>query len=189
MQIVDITLILIWAVFFGYWFISAMRDRAPLKRTPARVTALTLLAVPIMLFAFLVGMFAPWVITARFLPDLFPLALAGMVLTLCGLGFAVWARIHLGKSWTGLPAIRVNHKIIRTGPYRMVRNPIYTGILLGLAGTTIATGYRTAAFVLLTALSVFLVKIRMEERFLEDEFGEEYTGYKDNVKALVPFIV
>ena len=189
MQIIDSTLILIWALFFAYWILSAVRDRSPLKRTAARISALPLLAVPVLLIAFLVGVLAPWVITTRLLPDTVLLVLAGMVLTICGLGFAGWARIHLGKSWTGQPAIRVDHKIVRTGPYSIVRNPIYTGMLLAIAGTTLATGYLAGVFFLVLALSIFLVKIRMEERFLEDEFGQEYAGYKGEVKALVPFVI
>jgi protein-S-isoprenylcysteine O-methyltransferase Ste14 len=189
MQIIENTLILSWAIFFTYWFSSALRDRAPLKRTPGRISLLTAIAVPIMLLSLIVGLYVPEILTERFLPDSLPLALAGMVLTLCGLGFAVWARKHLGKSWTGQPAIREDHKIVRTGPYSTVRNPIYTGTLLAIAGSTIATGYLAGVLVLVIAFSIFLVKIRMEERFLEDEFGEDYAGYKREVRALVPFLI
>jgi protein-S-isoprenylcysteine O-methyltransferase Ste14 len=189
MLIIEITLILGWGIFFTYWFTSAMRNTTPLKRTAGRTSLLTAMMVPIMLLSMAVGLYAPEVLTDRFLPDSLPLALAGIVLTLSGLAFAVWARKHLGTSWTGQPAIRENHKIVRTGPYSTVRNPIYSGTLLAIAGSTIATGYLAGVMIFVIAFSVFLVKIHMEERFLEDEFGEDYAGYKRDVRALVPFII
>jgi protein-S-isoprenylcysteine O-methyltransferase Ste14 len=88
-----------------------------------------------------------------------------------------------------MPAIRKDHRMVRTGPYSTVRNPIYTGMLVALAGSAIATGYTAVVLVLLVALIVFTGKIRMEEQLLEDEFGEDYLRYKREVKALVPFLV
>jgi len=190
MQNIDIILILVWAAYFAYWFLSALKDRTPLKRTSGTKPAgLVLIMLPVEIGSVLLCTLFPEFVTGRFLPAAAPYIIAGTVITLGGLAFALWARLHLGKSWTGLPAIRENHQMVRTGPYSAVRNPIYTGMLAALAGTAIATGYMAVLLFLIVALCVFTGKIRTEERLLEDEFGEDYLRYKREVKALVPYVV
>jgi protein-S-isoprenylcysteine O-methyltransferase Ste14 len=190
MQNIDIILILVWAAYFTYWFLSAWKDRSPLKRISGTMPAgIMRLMLPVEIGGVLLVTFAPEVVTGRFLPGEAPYVIAGTVITLCGLAFAIWARLHLGKSWTGLPAIRKDHCMVRTGPYSTVRNPIYTGILVALAGTAVATGYTAVVLIFLAALCVFIGKIRMEERLLEEEFGEDYVRYKREVKTLVPFVL
>jgi protein-S-isoprenylcysteine O-methyltransferase Ste14 len=88
-----------------------------------------------------------------------------------------------------MPAIKVGHELIRNGPYRYVRHPIYTGILLGLAGTVILIGEPIAVIGLLLILLAFLWKIRMEEQYLLEEFGDAYARYKSEVPALIPFLL
>ena len=190
MQNIDIVLILVWAAYFTYWFLSAWKDRSPLKRMPGvKPTGIMLLMLPVEIGSVLLCTFFPELVTGRFLPAAAPYIIAGTAITVGGLAFAIWARLHLGKSWTGLPAIRESHEMVRTGPYSAVRNPIYTGMLVALAGSAIATGYTAVVLFFLVALCVFMGKIRVEERLLEDEFGEDYVRYKREVKALVPFVV
>jgi protein-S-isoprenylcysteine O-methyltransferase Ste14 len=105
-------------------------------------------------------------------------------------GFAVawWARITLGRLWSGSVTRKVHHEIISAGPYRMVRHPIYSGLLLSVAATAALRG--TAAAVLgAVAIGIGLfVKARVEERFLRSELGRErYDGYARRVPMLVPF--
>ena len=76
-----------------------------------------------------------------------------------------------------------------TGPYRFVRHPIYSGILLGLLGTAIGIGYFIVFCCVLLILVLFVIKFRIEEKFLEEEFGEEYAKYKREVKALIPYVI
>jgi len=188
-QFVGSALTIIWIGFFAYWIFSAVRDRAPYKRRSSRFSVLTLAAVPAILWLIIVGQFAPWLLAARFLPDTLVVNVAGILITLCGAGFAIWARIHLGKNWSGQPAIRVDQKIVRTGPYSIVRHPIYTGLLIGIAGTAIATGSVTALCILVIIFVVFVLKSRIEEKFLREEFGEEYERYRREVKGLIPFVI
>ena len=189
MQILTVPIALIWILFFAYWLISALGNRSPFKRRPSRISFLTYSAVPVIVGVFLAGKFAPWILVNRFLPDDIFLAIAGLLITIGGLGFAVWARRNLGKNWSGLPAIHENHTITRTGPYGIVRHPIYTGILVGELGTTLAMGYLSGVLFFFAILAVFLVKIRFEETFLLEEFGEEYARYMREVKALIPFVI
>ena len=115
--------------------------------------------------------------------------LVGIAITLTGLGFAVWARIHLGTNWSGQPVIRTDHTLVQSGPYRIVRNPIYTGLLIACIGSTVVIGKFWALAGTILILAGFIMKIRSEEEFLQEEFGECFTRYKQNVKSLIPFIV
>jgi len=103
-----------------------------------------------------------------------------------GLGVAVWARRHLGRNWSGTVTAKDDHELIRSGPYRAVRHPIYTGILLALIGMAIGTGTWTSAVAVVLAAVAFLRKLRIEERFMIDQFGDEYERYRREVPALVP---
>jgi serine phosphatase RsbU (regulator of sigma subunit)/protein-S-isoprenylcysteine O-methyltransferase Ste14 len=111
----------------------------------------------------------------------------GDTLTFGGLLFTVWARVHLGKYWSGVITLKEGHKLIRTGPYEFVRHPIYTGMIIAAAGTamTSSTGDAIIGFVLLTGACVF--KSRREEALLSTEFSDEYRQYKQEVPALVPY--
>ena len=125
----------------------------------------------------------------RIVPAGIPAGIGGIALMLAGLGFAIWARLHLGTNWSGQPVIRIDHKLVRSGPYAIVRNPIYTGILIAIVGTTIVAGELWALAVTVILLLVFFMKIKMEEKFLLEEFGESFIQYKKEVKALIPFIL
>jgi protein-S-isoprenylcysteine O-methyltransferase Ste14 len=103
-----------------------------------------------------------------------------------GLGFAVWARIHLGQLWSATVTLKQDHVIIRTGPYRVTRHPIYTGLLLALGATAFDRG-TIAGFVgfILIFLGLML-KVRQEEALLLEHFGVAYDAYRTEVPALIP---
>jgi protein-S-isoprenylcysteine O-methyltransferase Ste14 len=113
-------------------------------------------------------------------------ALAGVTLT--GIGFAWWARLHLGRLWSGSVTVKEGHRIVDTGPYSLVRHPIYTGLIGATLATAAAPGTATAVVGwALVTLGLWL-KARVEERFLVDELGSEsYGAYQRRVPMLVPF--
>src|SRR5262245_9526769 len=110
----------------------------------------------------------------------------GVVAVAAGLGFAGWARVHLGRFWSGTVTLKADHALIRTGPYGLVRHPIYTGLLLAAAGTALAR--HTVGGVLGLGLLVLgiVVKLRQEERLLSEHFGDAYRSYQKEVPALIP---
>ena len=114
-------------------------------------------------------------------------ALAG--LTLAGVLFTWWARIHLGSLWSHAITRKEEHRIIDTGPYRLVRHPIYTGLILAILATGAAVATVTALFgALLIAVGLWQ-KARMEERFLSTELGADaYGSYCRRVPMLIPFL-
>jgi protein-S-isoprenylcysteine O-methyltransferase Ste14 len=188
-QLLVLTVVGIQIVFWLYWLISAIRTRSTYKRKQSNRFLL-----PVLPFLVLIGIFLSEEVSSdlmqlRVIPDGIAPGLLGIVITVIGLGFAVWARIHLGKNWSSGPGIKVDHTLIRTGPYQFVRNPIYTGILFGYAGTAIVIGELWAFCMVLFILAVILMKIQAEEKFLLDEFGEAYIQYRKEVKALIPYLL
>ena len=104
-----------------------------------------------------------------------------------GILFAWWARVHLGRLWSGRVTRKEDHRVVDTGPYALVRHPIYTGVVTSALATGIAE-WRVAAFsgALVIALG-FWLRSRLEERFLRAELGTAYEEYARRVPMLIPF--
>ena len=110
----------------------------------------------------------------------------GAVVSVLGLGFAIWARLYLGSNWSNSVTIKRDHELITGGPYGLVRHPIYTGLLTGFVGTAIAIG-QLCGLVAFAFLFVMLwYKLRLEERWMRLQFGEVYEQYAQRVPAPVP---
>jgi len=107
---------------------------------------------------------------------------------IAGIAFAWWARLHLGRLWSGRIVRKEGHRIVDTGPYALVRHPIYTGIITAALTTGIAEG-RVLALAGAVILGIgFSIRGRLEERFLRQELGEEaYDSYARRVPMLIPF--
>jgi protein-S-isoprenylcysteine O-methyltransferase Ste14 len=117
-----------------------------------------------------------------------PIAWAFVGVAFMGFAFAWWARIHLGRLWSGSITRKEGHRIIDSGPYAIVRHPIYTGILLsGIASAIVmATPHAYIGAVLL--IVAYWLKARLEERWLREELGpQDYDAYRRRVPMLVPF--
>jgi protein-S-isoprenylcysteine O-methyltransferase len=112
----------------------------------------------------------------------------GVALTVAGVAFAIWARFYLGSNWSGSVTVKADHTLVRSGPYAVVRHPIYTGILFGALGSSIAYARIRGFLGVLMLVITLRVKSRLEEQFMQEQFGAQYTGYKRDIKALVPFI-
>jgi len=119
-----------------------------------------------------------------------PIALwIGAALTALGLAFAVWARRHIGRNWSGTITIKVEHELVTSGPYRIVRHPIYTGLLLAFVGTAIAIGqWRGVAAVILAALAIWR-RVYLEEAGMRRRFGAAFEAYARRVAAVIPFVL
>lgn len=116
------------------------------------------------------------------------LAGVGLALWVAGLGVAVWARLYIGRNW-GMPMTRREHPdLVTTGPYRYVRHPIYSGIILAFIGTALATTLAALIAVVLMG-GFFIFSATREERFLAKEFPDTYPEYKAHSKMLIPFLL
>lgn len=116
-------------------------------------------------------------------------AWACVALTLAGFAFMWWARLHLGTLWSGSITRKADHHIVDTGPYGLVRHPIYTGLILATVMMAVEKGSFGAFLGGALMIFGFWLKARTEERFLSVELGEEaYAGYRKRVPMLVPFV-
>ena len=112
----------------------------------------------------------------------------GAAVTVAGLLFAVWARQHLASNWSSSVTIKQDHELITTGPYAVVRHPIYTGILTGFLGTAIALSQVRGVIGFVVIFIVFWAKLRKEEEWMRSQFGETYATYARETAALVPYL-
>ena len=111
----------------------------------------------------------------------------GLVLFALGLGFAIWARVHIGRNW-GTPMTQKDEpELVTSGPYHLVRHPIYSGILVAGVGTAVALSWLWLAAVVLAGV-YFVYSATVEERYLTEQFPDDYPAYKRSTKMLVPFI-
>jgi protein-S-isoprenylcysteine O-methyltransferase Ste14 len=175
-----------WALFILYWN-AAAKNSSPAKvsesRKSRRVHELLLNV------ALLLVILPVWRLRQRFLPDTVWVVWAGLVIQTGSLVLGVWARRILGRHWSGEITIKVDHQLIRSGPYRSVRHPIYTAWLGMFAGTALVSGELHAALGLALAAFAYWRKIRLEEANLKNAFGPEYDAYRRETWALVPWLV
>lgn len=122
----------------------------------------------------------------RWLPQFDAAEIAGIEITIVGLAFAVWARLHLKSNWSGVVTVKQDHQLIRSGPYRWVRHPIYSGVILAMAGTAVENGRLRGILGVLLVFIGFWIKSRKEEQFMRQTFGEQYEGYCQSTGALIP---
>ncbi len=170
---------ILWGLFWVYWLIAATGAKQGVGRRGFRVPGL--LAI--------VGIVLGRVFKPHTLAVHSPiLHVVGTVLFLSGLGLAVWARIYLGRNW-GMPMTEKEEpELVTSGPYRYVRHPIYSGLLLGVLGTALATNLYW-----LIALAVggayFIYSATVEERLMTSTFPATYPSYKAKTKMLIPFVL
>ena len=178
----------LWILFGLYWLISALK----LKKIKKRETWSQRFRYVLLLVAAFYLLTRPeahygW-LGARFVPANPGVAWLGVLLTAAGVGVALWARWHLGANWSGVVTLKEGHELIRTGPYRAIRHPIYTGILLGLLGTATAMGEVRGLLAVAIAWLSSYWKARREESFLLHEFGEKFEAHVKQTGMFLPKI-
>jgi protein-S-isoprenylcysteine O-methyltransferase Ste14 len=125
----------------------------------------------------------------RFVPGSSVVDYVGLFLAVVGVAFAIWARLVLGRNGSGAVTIKRNHTLIRTGPYAVVRHPIYAGFSLAIFGTAIAIGEIPGLVASGVAMTGMKSKSRLEEAFMMDQFGEAYVQSRKDVRAaMIPFV-
>jgi protein-S-isoprenylcysteine O-methyltransferase Ste14 len=179
-----------WAVWVMYWLVSAANVKATARLEPLSSRAAHFLPMVLAL-----GLLASRpdsdirFLFDRFVPSSAIVDWVGCWLVVLGLSFSVWARIHLGRNWSGRVTVKENHELIRTGPYALVRHPIYSGLLLAILGTALAVGEWRGALALVLMTSSFWRKLQIEERMMRETFGEEYRRYSGHTRAIIPFLL
>ncbi len=180
---------LVWVIFLLYWVISSFTAKKIEKRERGGGIA-SRVAIGVVAYLLMVHAGDPRLgaLSNRFLPSAPWIAWLGVALTVVGLLFAIWARVHIGKYWSATVALKAEHKLIRSGPYSRIRHPIYTGILLALAGTSVMVGRYAALLGLAIILLSFWLKARKEEWLLAGEFGEAFEHHRRSTGFFLPKI-
>ena len=181
MTAVEFVFVVGWAAFWLYWLVAAFsmkRGRVPWSRElRIRVVMFVVVILLIRLGAFRGhGLNTdPW------------RAGIGLIFFALGLGFAIWARMHLGRNWGGPMTQKDEPELVTSGPYHLVRHPIYSGIMVAGVGTALALSWVGLTAVVLVGV-YFLYSATIEERYMTEQFPDNYPAYKRSTKMLVPFI-
>lgn len=178
----------IWCAWAVFWLIAALGTKKTARREPfgPRLVYILTGVIGAVLLASRGPSWSP-LLNLRLWPRSEASYRMGLTVLLAGVVFAVWARVHLGRNWSGVVTVKENHELIRTGPYGYVRHPIYTGLITGLIGTGICSGTLRAALGVAIISAALLIKSRTEERFMRETFPGQYQKYREEVPALVPF--
>ena len=179
-------IVVCWIVFLIYWFITAFNVKQTIEHHGnfrSRFFAAIIIAwLILILLPKRLSQLSLWHTSLY-------LGIFTDFIVLVGLGFAIWARITLGRNWSGNITFKKDHELIESGPYSLVRHPIYTGILLMAVGGAINYGQPSALILLLVLLLGFWVKYQEEEKVMIQHFPKQYKAYKKRVKAIIPFVV
>ena len=177
----------IWLIWFVFWRFAARGAKADEQQESigSRLSYLMPMMVVIVLM-----MWQPWPgwLGLDLIDGGWTVYWIGVALLLFGLLWAVWARHTLGSNWSGRISVKSGHELVRSGPYRWVRHPVYTGGLLGLLGSALASGKVSAFLGLLLAICALVYKLRIEERWMLTQFGDRYREYRRASWALLPFV-
>jgi len=181
MHAVELVFAIGWAAFWTYWLVAAFsmkRGRLAWSRELRIRAVIVVLAILLARF----GAFRnqglnsdPW------------RAGIGLVLFADGLGFAIWARLHIGHNWGTPMSQKDDPELVTSGPYRLVRHPIYSGVLVASVGTAVALSWTWLIAVALAGV-YFVYSATVEERNLTEQFPDTYPAYKRSTKMLIPFI-
>jgi protein-S-isoprenylcysteine O-methyltransferase Ste14 len=170
-----------WAAFWLYWILAALSMKRG-RVVWSRELRIRVVIVAVAILLARLGAFRGYADNA----DPWREA-AGLVLFALGLGLAIWARVHLGRNWGTPMSQKDEPELVTSGPYRLIRHPIYSGILVAGLGTAVALSWLWAAAVLLAGI-YFIYSATVEERFLAEQFPGTYPPYKRSTKMLVPFV-
>ena len=176
----------LWIAWIVIWLVWALQSkRTKLRESIGSRISYAIPAWAAMFFMFDARSLGPWG-RGAILPAGTVLAETGIAITALGFVVTLWARYILGANWSGIVTVKVDHELIRTGPYRWVRHPIYTGLMVSMIGTAAALDeWRSVPAVLLLWIA-FTIKRLKEEQFMRQTFGDRYIEYSHATGAIFP---
>ena len=181
MKAVELVFAVGWAAFWLYWILAAFSRKKGRVQWSRELRIRAVLLVPVVVLVRL-GAFR----AHGYNSDLWR-GTVGLAIFALGLAFAVWARVNLGRNWGTPMTKKEDPELVTSGPYRLVRHPIYSGILAAGLGTGLALSWYWLIPVGLAAI-YFVYGAAVEEGYLAEQFPTEYPAYRRSTKMLVPFV-
>lgn len=181
-------LMALWVGFIVSWIIAAVWARQTVSRSASRSQAPLYLGL--LVAGLLLGLAILWLPVMRqpFWQSSAEFGWAMFAVTVVALAFCWWARLHLGSLWSAGVSRKEGHRIVDTGPYGIVRHPMYSGAILGLFAMAAFRARPLGFAIAVLSTLFFALKALVEERFLRVELGEAYDAYRRRVPMLVPFL-
>jgi protein-S-isoprenylcysteine O-methyltransferase Ste14 len=194
MRVASILLGLSWVIFGLYWLAGARRVKP--SRSPAPLGKKRLFGAHLIVG---LGLIAVWLAgkwgqgsASWFDRPLWPFSpavgAAAVILSYAGLAIALWARTALGRNWSALPELKLGHELVTTGPYAVVRHPIYTGMLLMFTAVAVLWEAPAGLLLLVVAGIVLRVKLAREETLMAGEFPDQWPAYRARTRRLLPLV-
>ena len=181
MHVVALVILVAWVAFWIYWIFASVGVKKGRIRW-GREAGVRVVIVLIVLLLVRIGAFKGQTITSD--PWLKGI---GLAIFASGLALAVWARVFLGRNWGTPMSLKVDPDLVTTGPYRRVRHPIYSGIILAMVGTAVAVSWYWLIAVALLG-TYFVYSAVIEERYMIRLFPDAYPDYKRSTKMLIPSV-
>ena len=181
-------LYLLWLAIFVLWAITGVTSKQTVQSRSEASSRIAVWVVWLAWWLLLTHGFGNETLSIRFVPTTAAASWLGLMITVVGLALSVWARFQIGRNWSGLIEVKEGHLLIRTGPYAIVRHPIYSGFMLATLGTAIAFGEISGLIAFVLILVAWGYKARLEETAMTEQFGAEYESYRSKVKGLIPFV-
>lgn len=188
MTVPDQIIIGCWIAFIVYWFISARKVKAIAEKQSLSTALQHRIFVGLATFLLAFQKFPP-PLNSHLTPRTDGAQIIGAAICVAGLLVTLWARMTLAGNWSSDVTFKHGHELIKTGPYRFARHPIYTGLLVMVVGTAMNTGRLHAWLALPVMFTGFWIKLKQEETLLLRHFPAAYPDYQKQVKAIVPFIL
>ena len=180
-----------WGVLLLYWIVSARGAKSPI-RTESLARRLVFYWLPLAAAVYLLGP-GRWlghgVLRDHFLPHSILVESIGLSIVVVGTSVACYARYVLGANWSSVVELKSDHELIQRGPYRVIRHPIYSGLLLMFFGTAVMIGDWRGFLAVAIVFVSFWRKLLVEERWLGQHFGSKFFDYARHTKALFPGIL
>jgi protein-S-isoprenylcysteine O-methyltransferase Ste14 len=173
-----------WMLVMTIWLALAFESSQPVEAKKDRRSDISVWIVSIGWVVLLLPRFNG----PQLIPRIAFMRFVGFGLIIIGLVFAVWARFYLGSNWDAYISLSLHHKLVRGGPYAIVRHPIYSGFMLALAGSVLNFGHLRSLIATLMVALAWMYKSTLEEAFMKDHFGMEYNAYCHDVKRFIPRI-
>jgi protein-S-isoprenylcysteine O-methyltransferase len=177
-----------WIAIGLIWLVSAFSTKRTARRQGLGTLLVHVCLLGLVFDLLFSDLFRRGFLRWRFVEDLGAIGWAGFAITVAGIAFAIWARLYIGRNWSGTVTVKQDHELVRNGPYSLVRHPIYSGLSLAILGTALAVGEVRGLLAFALLVFEFKRKSLLEERFMIEQFGAQYMQYRREVKSLVPFV-